>query len=107
MLTDRVNQAGKPVDVGAVKAVSPPAAVLIDLRAVYTSQPHFKRPNVTVIASLDLVVAGLLDAWVLTSQGWFGACRYKVELGYGTWAEQSHLVPGWCLRHVPGVAIAD
>jgi hypothetical protein len=72
--------------------------VLIDLGALYGRQPHFQRPNVIMTVSLDHVVAGLLDAWVLTSTGWFGACRYHVKLGYGRATEQRHLIPAWALK---------
>lgn len=81
-----------------MRAVQPALSVLIDLGAMYARQPHFRKPNVLLLADLTVVVAGELDAWVLAQTGWFGACRYRVKVGYGNYVEQNHLVPGWALK---------
>lgn len=72
--------------------------MLIDLGALYGRPPHYRRPNVTVLAELSVQVVGSLDAWVLSSCGWLGACRYQVKLGAGDFLHQEHLVPARMLR---------
>lgn len=72
--------------------------VLIDLGALYGRPPHFRRPNVTVLAELSVQVVGMLDAWVLSSVGWLGAVRYRVKIQHGDYLHQEHLVPARMLR---------
>ncbi|WP_037363046.1 hypothetical protein [Nakamurella lactea] len=98
MSTTPQRQAGTPTTRSPVRAVEPPQTVLIDLGALYGRQPHFRRPNVLLIASLHYTAVAELDAWVLAETGWFGACRYRVKLAYGQYIEQNHLVPAWALR---------
>lgn len=81
-----------------VRPVQPPELVVIDLGALYGRPAHFRRPNVTMLAELSVQVVGLLDAWVSSSSGWFGACRYQVKLGAGTFVPQEHLVPARMLK---------
>lgn len=76
--------------------------VIIDLAALYGRPPHFRRPNVTVLAQLHVQVVGLLDAWVSTETGWFAACRYKVKLGHSHYVDQEHLIPARMLRPADG-----
>ncbi|ACV79078.1 hypothetical protein [Nakamurella multipartita] len=78
--------------------MKPPELVLIDLAALYGRPPHFRRPNVTILAELSIQVVGMLDAWVLSSVGWLGAVRYQVKLQYGDFLHQEHLVPARMLR---------
>lgn len=96
--THPLHQAGTPGSGSPVRVVQPALSVLIDLGALYGRQPHFRKPNVLLLADLTVVIAGELDAWVLAQTGWFGACRYRVKVGYGNYVEQSHLVPGWALK---------
>ena len=93
MLQDRTNQAGPPRSDSPVREVHPPRPVLIDLGAMYSRAPHFDLPHQLIIADLSHTVVGLLDAWVVSDSGWFGACRYKVKVAYAEWVDQSHLVP--------------
>jgi hypothetical protein len=90
--------AGKPKPNMAVRVVDPSLAVVIDLAALYSRQPHFRRPNVVLLPALRVNVVGWLDAWVVSETGWFGFCRYRVKLGHAQYSDQSHLVPGWALR---------
>jgi len=55
--------------------VKPPQLIIVDLGALYGRAPHFRRPNITVLPSLHVQVVGLLDAWVLSDEGWYAACR--------------------------------
>jgi hypothetical protein len=73
---------GTPGSSGIVRPFRMPRLVIIDLAALYGRAPHFRRPNITVLPSLSVQVVALLDAWVLTEDGWYGACRYKVKLAH-------------------------
>ena len=75
-----------------------PRPVIIDLGALYGRAPHFRRPNITVLPSLNVQIVSLLDAWVLTEDGWYGACRYKVKLAHALFVDQEHLVPARMIR---------
>lgn len=89
---------GTPATPGLIRVVYPARQVVIDLGALYGRPPHFRRPNVTVLAQLHVQVVGLLDAWVSTETGWFAACRYRVKLEYSHYVDQEHLVPARMLR---------
>lgn len=89
---------GTPSTSGVIRAVQPPQQILIDLGALYGRPPHFRRPNVTVLAQLHVQIVGQLDAWIMTETGWFGACRYKVKLGHAHHIDQEHLVPARMIR---------
>ena len=89
---------GTPSSSGVIRPFRMPRLVIIDLGALYGRAPHFRRPNITVLPSLGVQVVGLLDAWVLTDGGWFGACRYKVKLAHAEFAAQEHLVPARMIR---------
>lgn len=89
---------GTPATRDVVRLVDPPALVVIDLGALYGRPSHYRLPNVTLMADLKSQVVGLLDAWVLSNVGWFGACRYQVKLAAGTFVPQEHLVPARMLK---------
>jgi hypothetical protein len=97
----------EPVRRPVIRTVSPPIYVAIDVAALLGRTPHFVQPpEVPTIAPLAQVV-GHLDAWVLSSSGWLGACEYRLLL-YGTsYLPQSHLVPAWALRLAAEAEIAE
>ena len=87
---------GTPSSSGIIRPVSPSQLIIVDLGALYGRAPHFRRPNITVLPSLHVQVVGLLDAWVLSDEGWYAACRYKVKLSHGDYVDQQHLA--WSQR---------
>jgi hypothetical protein len=99
MLKDRYG-AGKDIPryEPTLWVVKPPTCVLIDLGALYGRQPHFKQVGAMVPETMQTIVIGQLDAWVLCEIGWMGACRYRVHLGLKQLIGQSHMVPSWVMR---------
>ena len=93
---------GTPSSSGTIRSVRPPQLIIVDLGALYGRAPHFRRPNNTVLPSLHVQVVGLLDAWVLSDEGWYAACRYKVKLGHGHFVDQEHLVPARVIKRASG-----
>ena len=89
---------GTPSSSGIIRSVNPSQLIIVDLGALYGRAPHFRRPNITVLPSLHVQVVGLLDAWVLSDEGWYAACRYKVKLRHGDYADQQHLVPARVIK---------
>jgi hypothetical protein len=89
---------GTPGSSGIIRPFRMPRLVIIDLGALYGRARHFRRPNITVLPSLSVQVVGLLDAWLLTEDGWYGACRYKVKLAHAQFVDQDHLVPARMIR---------
>lgn len=89
---------GTPTAADIVRPVDPPELVVIDLGAMYGRPPHFRLPNVTVLAQLSVQVVGYLDAWVSSTAGWMGACRYRVKLGAANYVPQEHLVPARMIK---------
>jgi hypothetical protein len=75
---------GTPSSSGAIRSVKPPQLIIVDLGALYGRAPHFRRPNITVLPSLHVQVVGLLDAWVLSDEGWYAAYRHRVKLKWGS-----------------------
>jgi len=84
---------GTPSSSGILRSVRPPQLIIVELGALYGRAPHFRRPNITVLPSLHVQVVGLLDAWVLSDEGWYGACRYKVKLGHSHFVTRSISFP--------------
>ncbi len=89
---------GTPGSSGVIRPFRMPKLIIIDLGALYGRSPHFRRPNITVLPTLSVQVVGLLDAWVMTDDGWYGACRYKVKLAHGQYVDQEQMVPARMIR---------
>lgn len=89
---------GPPTAANIIRPVDPPELVVIDLGALYGRPPHFRLPNVTVLAELAAQVVGYLDAWVSSNAGWMGACRYQVRISAANYVPQQHLVPARMLK---------
>lgn len=83
-----------------IRTVAPSMVVAVDLGALYGKTPHFELPaGVRTAASLNVIVIGYLEAWILTrEQGWFGAVSYRVRIGDKHFLEQNHLIPQWALK---------
>jgi len=83
-----------------IRTVAPSMVVSVDLGALYGKTAHFELPpGVKIAASLNVVVVGYLEAWILTrEQGWFGACSYRVRIGDKHFLDQNHLIPQWALK---------
>ncbi len=92
-----IGYTGQPAP-AAFRRVDPPAAVLVDLAAVFPSEPHRRGGYVPAGLQMHAVVEGALSCWALCEQGyWWGLVTYRVAHGARRMAV-THWIPAWTLR---------
>jgi hypothetical protein len=70
---------GTPSSSSIIRPVKPSQLIIVDLGALYGRAPRFRMPNITVLPSLHVQVVGLLDAWVLSDEGWLLVRRMSLQ----------------------------